>query len=359
MQAKVKTNSFQGQNIYVGIDAHLKSWTVTAMMDNNLQKTYSQDPCAITLYNYLQKTFPGGNYYSAYEAGFCGFSIHRELAKCGIKNIVVNPADIPTTDKDKKQKEDKRDSRKIAKSLKNGELEGIYVPSRTSEELRALVRYRKSLVKEIGRHKNRIKSFLYCLGIIIPTSLAQSSRYWSGKFTQWLKTVEMSTCWGDAVLQNTLETIEELRGKLLKTNRQLREINKMGHYSLQLKLLQSIPGVGPIMSVTLLSELEELKRFNSLDKLCSYVGLVPRTNSSGDKDKVGHITTRSNKPLRSCIIEAAWIASRNDPALAKSFNELCKRMKAHEAIIRIAKKLLNRIRYVMKNEKEYVQSVVQ
>ncbi len=359
MQAKVKTISFQGQNIFIGIDTHLKSWTVTTMMENNLQKTYSQDPCPGTLYNYLQKTFPGGSYYSAYEAGFCGFSVHRELAKYGINNIVVNPADIPTTDKEKKQKEDRRDSRKIAKSLKNGDLIGIYVPSRTNEELRALVRYRKSLVKEIGRHKNRIKSFLYCLGVIIPASLAQSSRYWSSKFTQWLKTVEMSTPWGDAVLQNTLETIENLRDKLLKTNRQLRELNKDSQYSFKLKLLQSIPGVGPIMSVTFLSELEELKRFKSLDKLCSYVGLVPRTNSSSDKEKVGRITPRSNKPLRSTVIEAAWIASRNDPALAKSFIELCKRMKANEAIIRIAKKLLNRIRYVLKNEKEYVQSVSQ
>jgi transposase len=169
----------------------------------------------------------------------------------------------------------------------------------------------------------------------------------------------MSTPWGDAVLQNTLETIENLRDKLLKTNRQLRELNKDSQYSFKLKLLQSIPGVGPIMSVTFLSELEELKRFKSLDKFCSYVGLVPRTNSSSDKEKVGRITPRSNKPLRSTIIEAAWIASRNDPALAKSFIELCKRMKANEAIIRIAKKLLNRIRYVLKNEKEYVQSVLQ
>lgn len=358
MQSKVKTISFQGQSIYIGIDTHLKSWTVTTMMENNLQKTYSQDPCPQTLYNYLHRTFPGANYFSAYEAGFCGFSIHRELVKYGIHSIVVNPADIPTTDKERKQKEDRRDSRKIAKSLKNGELSGIYVPSKNGEELRALIRYRKTLVKEIGRHKNRIKSFLYYLGVSIPNSLSQSSRYWSGKFTQWLKTVKMNTLWGDTVLQYTLETVEELRLRLLKINRQIRGIDLYSPYTFKLKLLRSIPGVGPIMSVTLLSELEELARFKSLDKLCSYVGLVPKTNSSGGKEYVGHITTRSNKPLRGCIIEAAWVASRNDPVLACSYNQLCKRMKPNEAIIRIAKKLLNRIRYVLKNETEYAQSVV-
>jgi len=359
MQAKVKTISFQGQNIYIGIDAHLKSWTVTVMMENNLEKTYSQDPTPENLYNYLQNTFPGGHYYSAYEAGFCGFSIHRELIKYGIQNIVVNPADIPTTDKERKQKEDRRDSRKIAKSLKSGELTGIYVPDKACEELRALVRYRKTLIKEISRHKNRVKSFLYCHGIPIPDSLAQSSRYWSGKFTQWLTTVKMSTPWGDTVLQNTLETIEGLRGRLLEINRQLRSIYKDSPYSRILKLLQSIPGVGLIMAVTILSELENLVRFKNLDKLCSYVGIVPMTFSSGDKEKVGSITPRANKPLRNCIIEAAWIASRNDPSLALCFNELSKRMKPNKAIVRIAKKLLNRIRYVMINEKEYVHSIVQ
>jgi len=71
---------------------------------------------------------------------FCGFSVHRDLERYGIHNIVVNPSDIPTTDKEKRQKEDKRDSRKIAKSLKNGELTAIYVPTKEMEELRSLAR---------------------------------------------------------------------------------------------------------------------------------------------------------------------------------------------------------------------------
>lgn len=66
MQAKVKTISFQGQNIYIGIDAHLKNRTVTAMTENSLTKTLSQDPDAGILNTYLQRNFLGGNYFSAY-----------------------------------------------------------------------------------------------------------------------------------------------------------------------------------------------------------------------------------------------------------------------------------------------------
>jgi transposase len=358
MQAKGTTINFKGQNVYAGIDIHLKSWKVTIMLESREHKTFSQDPSAETLSNYLRKNFPGASYYSAYEAGFCGFSAHRELEKFKISNIVVNPADVPTTDKEKKQKEDKRDSRKIAKSLKNGELTGIYVPGKGMEELRGLVRYRKTLVKEISRNKCRIKSFLHFNGIKIPLELDNPSKHWSGRFTQWLKNIELSTAHGKMVLEDTLDTADHLRKKLLKVNRHLRQINKEGEHAAKLRLLQSVPGIGLITSITLLTEMEDILRFKNLDQLCSFVGLVPSTNSSGEKDKVGRITRRSNRFLRSIIVEAAWMASRLDPSLAYSFGQLCKRMESTEAIIRIAKKLLNRIRYVMKNETEYVHSVI-
>lgn len=358
MQTKGTKINFKGQNVYAGIDIHLKSWKVTVMIEGREHKTFSQDPSAETLSNYLRKNFPEASYYSAYEAGFCGFSSHRELEKFGVSNIVVNPADVPTTDKEKKQKEDKRDSRKIANSLRNGELDGIYIPSKGMEELRGLIRYRKTLVKEIGRNKNRIKSLLYFSGIKIPFALDTASKHWSGKFTQWLKTVGMSTPYGNMVLEETMDTTEHLRKKLLKVNKELRNINKNSEYAPKLNLLQSIPGVGLVMAITLLSETEDIMRFKNLDQLCSFVGLVPTTKSSGDKEKVGRITPRSNRFLRSNIVESAWIASRIDPSLIYSFNELCKRMQPHEAIIRIAKKLLNRVRYVMKNETVYVHSII-
>ena len=128
MHTKVNESTFAGQPIYVGIDVHLKSWKVTVMAGDIHCKTFSAPPQSDKLANYLKQNFPGANYYSAYEAGFCGFSVHRALTRCGIKSIIVNPADIPTTDKERRQKEDKRDSRKIAQTLRSGHLQGIYVP---------------------------------------------------------------------------------------------------------------------------------------------------------------------------------------------------------------------------------------
>lgn len=353
-----KEISFKGQNIYVGIDTHLRNWAVTILTENNFHKKFSQDPKAEVLANYLQKNFPGAAYYSAYEASFCGFNIHRRLIELGINNIIVNPADVPTTDKEKKQKEDARDSRKLAMTLRSGELRGIYVPSRESEELRSLIRYRKTLVKDIARGKNRIKSNLYFHGIEIPPEHQQDSKYWSNKFTLWLKSVSHTTDYGTVVLQDLIETNLNLRSKLLKVTKDIRRVAKDKGYSKFCDLLTTIPGIGVITAMTILSELETLDRFKSFDKLSSYAGLVPTTHSSGDRDRTGKITPRANIIVRNAMIESAWVAARIDPALSLSYNELCKRMKPSKAIVRIAKKLLNRVKYVLKNETEYVCSVI-
>ena len=113
-----------------------------------------------------------------------------------------------------------------------------------------------------------------------------------------------------------------------------------------------------IMSMTLITELENIERFGTIDKLCSYVGLVPRTNSSGENEKTGRITPRSNRQLRSMIIESAWIAIRHDPALMMKYGELVKMMDAPKAIVNIAKKLLSRIKHVLVNKTPYVKGVV-
>ena len=79
MEAQVKKIDFTDQNIYVGFDAHLNSWKVTVMAEDIVYKTFTQPPKPDILFNYLKKNFPGGNYHSAYEAGFCGFWIHNKL----------------------------------------------------------------------------------------------------------------------------------------------------------------------------------------------------------------------------------------------------------------------------------------
>ena len=110
------------------------------------------------LHKYLVNNYPGANYFSVYEAGFCGFWIHEKLTDLGITNIVVNPADVPTMSKEKLRKTDAVDCNKLARELRSGSLEGIYIPGTEVLEMRSLIRLRNLIVKDSIRAKNRIKS---------------------------------------------------------------------------------------------------------------------------------------------------------------------------------------------------------
>ena len=102
-------------------------------------KRFSQSPDPDALYAHLVRNYPEAEYHSVYEAGFCGFWIHYRLVGLGIHNIVVNPADVPTTTSEKLRKTDAVDSAKLARSLRAGELKGIYVPGSESLETRSLI----------------------------------------------------------------------------------------------------------------------------------------------------------------------------------------------------------------------------
>lgn len=358
MKAQVKKIDFTDQNIYAGFDAHLKSWKVTIMADDVVYKTFVQPPKPEVLFNYLQENFPGGTYHTAYEAGFCGYWIHDKLVSFGINSMVVNPADIPTTNKERVQKEDKRDSRKIARSLSNGNLTPIYIPSLKTQRDRSLLRTRAMLVRDLARYKNRIKSFLYFYGIDIDSSFINPQSHWSNRFMSWLESIDTGEESGKEALNVLISECKNLRASVLNITKQVRRLSQTETYQERVVLLRSIPGIGLLTAMIILTELETISRFRNIDKMCGYIGLVPSTKSSGEKEKTGDITPRGHSVLRTAIIESSWTAIRNDPSLMKSYVSFIKRMDENKAIVKIAKKLLSRIRFVLTNNKPYICSIV-
>ena len=134
-----------------------------------------------------------------------------------------------------------------------------------------------------------------------------------------------------------------LRTKHLEVLKHIRALSKQASYKTNVALLLSVPGIGLITAMTLLTEIEDVSRFKTLDQFCAYIGLVPMTNSSGESHRVRGMTKRQNKLLRMMIIESSWVAIRHDPALMLAYQKLVVRMEPNKAIIRIAKKIINRI----------------
>lgn len=352
MKTQVSEIDYSGQNIYVGFDVHLKSWKVSIMTEKLKMKPFSQDPSPEILVNYLKKNFPGGTYYSAYEAGFCGYWIHHKLLSLGVNNIVVNAADIPTTHKEKVAKEDKRDSRKIVRSLRSEELTPIYVPPVEVMEDRGLVRCRSKFVRESSRNKCRIKSYLNFSGIDVMEF--EGKEHWSHNFLKWLEDINFAQESGKSVLTAYLEHQRYLRAAVLDLTKKVRLLSRQEHYRENVRLLRSIPGIGLIMAMTYLTEIGDIFRFKTVDRYCSFIGIVPSTHSSGEKDRTGDMTSRNNKPILSTIVECSWMAVQHDVELRNYYHKLCLRMEPNKAIIRVAKKLAKIMRSVLINKNEYV-----
>jgi len=350
------TIDFSNQKFFIGIDTHKVNWRVTVQSNQIQLKSCCMNPSPEELAVFLKRRYPGGDYYSVYEAGFCGYWINRELQKYGIKNIIVNPADVPTSNKEKLTKTDRVDSRKLARELEKQTLKGIYIPSEFHQQLRSFCRLRYALTKDQTRLKNRIKGHLYFYGKQIP----DESTYWSQRFINNLKRLEFSDPLGKEYLDICLAELGHIREVTLHITKRLRKIvqeNAFGH--IVKRLYQTVPGIGFISAITLYSEIIEMKRFSTLERLASYVGLVPSLSASGEKEYTTGITVRSNKYLRYLLIESAWVAIKVDEALFQYYSSLIRRMSKKRAIISVARKLLNRIRHVWSAEENYVTGLVQ
>jgi transposase len=287
----------------------------------------------------------------AYEAGFCGFGIQRSLKEEGIDCIVVNAADIPTSNKEKRRKQDKIDSRKIYKRLAAGDLVAIYVPQTEMEHARSLVRERSRLVADQTRCKNRIWGLLMFSGLSVDTD--KPKQYWSRKFIESLRQLDCGSKSLREALDLAMEEYILVRQLLTKATKKVRELSNDKLFAEIQEFLRSIPGIGLINAMVIHTEIQFICRFKTLDHLCSYAGIVPDSDSSGDKERITGITHRSNNYLRDAIIESSWVIVRKDPAMLMLYKRYCARMDENKAIIKIARHLLNRIRYVWMNQTTY------
>ena len=345
----------KSKGLYIGIDVHKRQWSVSIFTEIIHHKTFSQGPQPEILKSYLDKYFSEYQVYCAYEASKFGFWIQRKFASYGYDCIVVNPADIPTTNKESSEKTDPIDSRKIAKALRAGMLKGIHIPDEQTEGARQLFRYRKRLWSDLVRVKNRIKDKLMFSGIPLPVEYDNPN--WSKGFLRWLRQVEFKSKKTKYTLDFLLEQYESVYRHFLKVSIEVRKLQKESRYKTDAKLLRGIPGIGPLTTVQLLIEIEDINRFKNFNHFNGWIGLKPMVHSSGDSDNKGFMTYRSHHGLRSSLVECAWTAVQKDPVMLQKYEALRQNHTAKRSIVIIARKLASRIYRVLKTKEEYVLGV--
>lgn len=302
-----------------------------------------------TLMNYFSNKFHNCTVSVIYEAGFKGFTLHDKLERFGIDCVVV-PPHLVSEPKVNKVKTDKRDARRLALILENGDYTTCHVPDQERREDRQISRTLESLKTDANRCKNRIWKLLDFHGIPVPftnKSICLAA-------IKALKTVELSKPLRlalDALIKE-LETIQELRATLIKS---LKELTVKERYTESFKILKSIPGIGWYTAIRMVLELgENLIRFSSGKKFTSFFGLTSSEYSTGESRRQGGITHIGSSYLRTWLIQSAWVAIRKDDALMKRFMRIKSNTgDMRKAIVAVARTLAVRMRFCIVNKTEY------
>jgi transposase len=234
-----------------------------------------------------------------YEAGPCGYGLHRQIVGAGHECSVVAPALIPRRAGDR-VKTDRRDAANLAKLHRAGELIGVWVPDSDHEAMRDLVRARRAALHAVRRGRQQLAGFLLRhgrIGTAKPGTLA---------YRRWLTTVRFAHPAQQIVLQDHIDALAAAEARRERLTEQIRELLPRWSLAPVVTALQAMRGVDLVTAATLVAELGDLTRFDTPAKLMAFVGLVPSEHSSGQKVRRGAITKTGNTEARRVLIEAAW-----------------------------------------------------
>ena len=330
-----------GKTVSIGIDVHKQSWQVTALIEGVVVTAVTIKPS----YSVLQKLlaqFKGAKIRIAYEAGPAGFNLYDDLTADGIECIVVPPSLLPV-ESGNRVKTDKRDSRKLAEYLEKNLLKRVYVLTKQERAHRQFVRTRRQLSNHRTDVMRQIKSLLLFHGIPLP---GVDAGFWTPTFLASLRAVET-----EEYLSRSLNTLIDLYEYLTQQVKQLTEevrgLARAEKYEKRVKLLKTIPGVGMLSAMEVLTELQDVSRFSTGDQLAAYLGLTPSQYSSGQMVRMGRITHMGNHRLRTRMVECSWILIKKDSELHKTYEAIKKRRGGKRAIIAISRKLVIRIRRIL------------
>jgi len=277
------------------------------------------------------------------EASSVSTPIYDYLDEGGFDVVVAHPLKVKAI-ADAKIKTDKIDSRILADLLRADLIPESYMPDKDIRDLRGLVSHRVSLVKQRTSLKNRIHAVLAREGI---------QNHYSDLFgkggRKLLKSIEIRDS-NRMIIDQDLELIDEVNRKIESTEVEL--VKRAKNYG-WLDILQSAPGIGLTSAIVLASEIGDLDRFNSPEKLCSYAGLVPRVYQSGNTLRHGHITKQGRSLMRWILVQAAHIAVRTPGRMRDIYLKLEKKKGKKIATVAVARKLLVSIFWMLKRNTHY------
>lgn len=300
---------------YVGLDAH-KEKIAVAIADgarNGEVRYYGEIKNASfsisMLLNKLAKKYARIQF--CYEAGPCGYALHRHLASKGFSCLVVAPSLIPNKPGDH-IKTDRRDALSLARLLRAGELTPVWVPDEAHEAMRDLVRGRITAMENVRKLRQQLQGFLLRQDLHYP-----GRSPWTKKHLAWLKTLSFEQPAHHVLVQELLCGIEECVKRQERFEQQIEALLPQWSMAPVVNAIQAMRGISLIAAVIIVAEVGDFNRFTNPRQLMAYLGLVPSEFSSGKRVTRGSITKAGSARARRVLVEGAW-AYRQPASVGKA-----------------------------------------
>ena len=324
-----------GRCCYVGVDVHKATYYVSILAEDGTRREFSTsaDPDAL-LYTLLSKM--GVHVLClAHESGPTGYGLAWACQEAGVPVIVAASSRIARPIA-ASGKTDRLDCMKLADYLAKNMLKSIAIPNRKDHAFRELVRKGSKISKSRSKLRQEIKSFLLKNGLAEPEGL----QHWSSSSVEQLRAMMLPHALR-ATLDLLLDEYDFLATQIAKAKILQKSVIAQDGKQESIKNLQTIPGVGEVISTIFLAEIFQPGRFETSGQVCAYAGLAPIISQSGSSKSTARLRSVGQKQLRCSLVEGAWMWMAKEPAAKALYNRIRgKTNLPQKAIIAVARKLL-------------------
>jgi len=273
----------------------------------------------------------------------------RLLQQLGIELLIGDAARIRAWEV-RRQKTDRRDAERLLQLLEAEKFPSIWTASAAERDLRQLLQHRHKLVEMRTGVKNQLQH------VALNQGLQKKRQLWTGQGQQWLRELTLPH-WTDRRREDLLLLLAGLEPAIAELTRAVEQAAEQDERA---RRLMTHPGVGPVTALAFVLVIGDVKRFACSRKLTSYLGLIPREESSGQRRRLGSISKQGNTLLRTLLVEAGQTAAQYDAELRRAYGRLCHK-KQYTGIgkVMVARKLAVRLYWMWKNEQPYVPARMQ
>jgi transposase len=333
---------------FIGLDVHKHYVTVGGM---NVQQELVLRPRDVEMQRFRawaeQNLRPTDEV--VLEATTNTWDIYDMVAPLVARVVVAHPAEVKQI-ANARVKTDNQDVVRLIRLLIVDLVPEVWVPPVEVRQARALLSYRWRLVKMSTAIQNRLRSLLHYHNIAAPEgkiSTQENLAWWQKLSISPLENLRIG---------QELAMLEQVRTNIKAVEAELGRMSNTEPWASQAVFLMQLPGVGIIVTMTILAAIGNIQRFENPKKLVGYAGLGAGVHDSGLKHRDKGITKSGRKELRWALVEASWQAIRSNPRLRAEYDRLCQRKHPNQAIVAIARKLLVTIWYVLSDKQPYNHS---